>query len=240
MLFSPKKPHCSNKITIDNQDISHVHTTKFLGINIDDKLTWNHHINTITTKASHAIGTIYRIKHQVPQHILKSLYNTLVLPHFSYCNIIWASNYQSRLNSLNITQKWAVRTITHSRRGEHTLPLFYTLKTLKINDINQLQTLLFMHDYYYNNLPPNFKNYFTTNQQIHTHYTRQAHKFHLPLPTSTAEKHQTLYHGAKLWNDLPDSLTKIAKKHLFKKHLKQHYISTYDTSTTYTVPIDNK
>ena len=229
MLFSPKTPHHSNKITIDNQNISQVHTTKFLGITIDDKLTWNHHINSITTRASHAIGTIYRVKHHLPHHTLKSLYNTLVLPHISYCNIIWASNYQSRLTSLNITQKWAIRTITNSRRWAHTLPLFHNLKTLKITDINHLQTALFMHDYFYNNLPANFANYFTTNRQIHAHYTRQAHKFHLPLPKTTAEKHRILYHGAKLWNDLPNTLTDITNKQSFKRQLKQHYISSYAT-----------
>ena len=232
MLFSSKIPHHSHKITIDSHDISQVHTTKFLGITIDDKLTWNHHINTITTKASHAIGTIYRVKDHLPRHILKSLYNTLVLPHLSYCNIIWASNYQSRLASLNITQKWAIRTITNSRRMAHTLPLFHQLNSLKINDINQLQTALFMHDYYYHNLPPNFANYFTTNRQIHAHHTRQAHKFHLPLPTTTAEKHQILYYGAKLWNALPNTLTNIPNKQSFKRQLKKRFISTYDTHTT--------
>ena len=162
MLFSPKLPSHTNKITIDNNNISQVHTTKFLGITIDDKLTWNHHINNVTMKASHATGTIYRVRQHLPYHTLKSLYNTLVLPHLSYCNIIWASNYQSRLTSLNTTQKWAIRTITNSPRGTHTSPLFYLLHTLKITDINQLQTALFMFDFKHNNLPPNFKDYFTT------------------------------------------------------------------------------
>ena len=228
MLFSSKTPNHHNNISIDNNKISQVHTTKFLGITIDDNLTWNHHIDNITTKASHATGTIYRVRHHLPQHILKSLYNTLVLPHFSYCNIIWASNYQTRLTRLNITQKWGIRTITNSSRCTHALPLFHKLNTLTITDINQLQTALFVHDYIHNKLPPNFNDYFTTNKQIHTHNTRQSHKFHLPLPTTTAEMHHILYHGAKLWNELPNHITNIANKLSFKKHLKKHYINTYD------------
>ena len=157
----------------------------------------------------------------------------MVLPHLSYCNIIWASNYQSRLTSLNTTQKWAIRTITNSPRGTHTSPLFYLLHTLKITDINQLQTALFMFDFKHNNLPPNFKDYFTTNHQTHSYNTRQADNFHLPLPKTTAEKHHILYRGAKLWNDLPYTITNLTNKNLFKKHLKLHYISTYDTNNAH-------
>ena len=230
MLFSSKTPSHYNDITIDNNAIAQVHTTKFLGITIDDKLTWNQHINNITTKASHATGTIYRVRHHLPLHTLKTLYNTLVLPHFSYCNIIWASNYHTRITRLNITQKWAIRTITNSPRITHSSPLFHKLNTLTITDINKLQTALFMHDYSHNNLPLNFTDYFQTNKQMHTHNTRQANKFHLPLPTTTAEKHNILYNGAKVWNELPKHITDITNKNTFKNHLKQHYITSYDNS----------
>ena len=98
MLFSSKTPNHQNHISIDNNNISQVHTTKCLGITIDDKLTWNHHIDNITTKASHATGTIYRVRHHLPQRILKSLYNTLVLPHFSYCNIIMGFELSNTTN----------------------------------------------------------------------------------------------------------------------------------------------
>ena len=50
MLFLPTTPSHSNDIKIDNNAIAQVHITKFLGITIDDELTWNHHIINIQAR----------------------------------------------------------------------------------------------------------------------------------------------------------------------------------------------
>ena len=44
-------------------------------------------------------------------------------------------------------------------------------------------------------------------------WTRQANKFHLPLRTTTAEKHKILYNSAKVWNELTNNIT---NKNTFK------------------------
>ena len=85
-------------------------------------------------------------------------------------------NYHTRLTKLYTTQKCAIQTITNSPTPTHSLPHFHKLNTLTITDINHLQTTLFIHDHIYNNLQPNFNDYFKTNNQMHTHYTRQANK----------------------------------------------------------------
>ena len=45
---------------IENERINRVHVTKFLGIFIDDKLNWKHHINTVRSKLSKVAAIIYR------------------------------------------------------------------------------------------------------------------------------------------------------------------------------------
>ena len=86
-----------------NEDvIPRVDCTKFLGVIIDEQLTWKPHIAYIQNKIAKNIGIIFRLSTFMPKHVLRTLYCTLVLPYFSYCNIVWGSTYQSRLKKLCI------------------------------------------------------------------------------------------------------------------------------------------
>ena len=80
----------------------------------------------------------------MPQNSLLMLYNTLILPYIDYCNVIWGNCGHSQLNHVLLLQKKAVRICTGSCYMTHTDPLFYQLKTLKVHDINNLQTAIFM------------------------------------------------------------------------------------------------
>ena len=46
------KYHYDNNVTIDNVEISPCISTKFLGVIIDNKLSFNDHIDTIVTKCN--------------------------------------------------------------------------------------------------------------------------------------------------------------------------------------------
>jgi hypothetical protein len=55
------KPGQDLAINIRGHFISRVQTAKFLGIFIDEKLTFNYHINFICRKASRALGIMYKL-----------------------------------------------------------------------------------------------------------------------------------------------------------------------------------
>jgi hypothetical protein len=75
-------PHCNNDINlrIDNQSISKVEYTKFLGIFIDQNLNWSFHIEHICNKIIKNLSTIYRTKHKLTKTALRHLYNSLIDP----------------------------------------------------------------------------------------------------------------------------------------------------------------
>ena len=61
-------------ISLGNRNISQVRSTKFLGIQIDDKLNYNDHISILSKKLSCTIGTMRRISPLVPPSILKTIF----------------------------------------------------------------------------------------------------------------------------------------------------------------------
>ena len=98
-------------IRIDNEGIFRVDYTKFLGVIIDHKLTWQRHIDYIALKISKALSVLSRLKYKFPKSSLLSLYYSLIYPQINYCIIIWGNASKIHMNKLSILQKRAVRII---------------------------------------------------------------------------------------------------------------------------------
>ena len=131
MIFKDKhnnKADLHFRIEIDDKHIEKVEVTKFLGILIDNNLSWKSHTNNITKIVSKYNGIIRKVRPFLNKDSLHTLYNTLLLPYLSYCTIVWGDRNNSNLDSLFITQKKIIRTCTNSIWLEHTTPLFLSLK----------------------------------------------------------------------------------------------------------------
>ena len=107
MLFGSKAKQLSSSFCIknDNNIIEQVVSTTFLGVVINQSLTWSDHIKTVKQKVNKSIGLIYRVKKNIPLSILRSLYHTLIQPYFEYCNIIWSIHRSTALSKLFICKK---------------------------------------------------------------------------------------------------------------------------------------
>ena len=76
--------HFSKTLSIKGTVIERVDTFNFLGLHISHDLKWKTHIPTISQKLSKITGILHRLKEEHPSLILKSIYNTLMLPHLNY------------------------------------------------------------------------------------------------------------------------------------------------------------
>ena len=107
-------------------------------------MSWKTHINHISLKLSRNIGVLSRLRHCLPSTILVALYNSLIVPHFNYCNVIWGHTFKSYIDKIFLLQKRAIRIITKSDFRSSTDPLFAELNILPIHDLIKLHTLLSM------------------------------------------------------------------------------------------------
>ena len=73
-------------ISVDGCQIRRAKSVKFLGFIVDDTLTWDKHVDYISTKISKNIGIIKHVRTFLPQHSLLTLYGTLIEPYLRYCN----------------------------------------------------------------------------------------------------------------------------------------------------------
>ena len=84
----------------------------------NSQMNWNTHINYIASKISRTVGILYRLKDIYPQSVLLTLYNTLILPHFHYCLLLWGSSIKEN-HPLHLLQKKAVRIIDNGHYSSH-------------------------------------------------------------------------------------------------------------------------
>ena len=114
MIFRPRQKTLpiTRQIIIENNVLEQVDNTKFLGVYIDQHLTWKTHVNFIAAKISKSVGLLYKAKYYLPSKSLLTLYYALVYPYLTYCNLIWASTYVTNLQRIYLLQKRAVRAIS--------------------------------------------------------------------------------------------------------------------------------
>lgn len=217
-------------ITIDNIPIVQVKETKFLGVVINESLSWINHIDTIKQKVTKNIGIIRRIKSNIPMCVLKTLYQTLIQPYFEYCNIVWSIHKSSALNNLMICQKKAIRVITNSKWNAHTKPLFYKTRILPIDKLNDLHVACFMYRSLHNMLPQYFCSMFVTNAEIHSHNTRNKENIHLISHRLDLRKFTIRIHGPNIWNFTPINIRNSPSIHIFKRRYKETLMSTLTSS----------
>ena len=208
-------------LSIGKNELTQVSSTTFLGVLIDERLSWKSHIRHVSNKISKSIGVISKVRYLVHQRCLATLYYSLIYPYLTYCNIIWGATCHTNLEKLFKLQKKFCRIATFSGWTDHSAPLFQQLNILSIYKINKYVTCIFIYKMLYQPVPLQLpcKNFFQFNSQVHNVNTRQANKLHLPKFRTEHCKFSIRYRGAVLWNDcgiVAESISLL----MFKKRLR--------------------
>ena len=218
------------KIAINGTSIERVQNFNFLGLTINENLSWKPHVDKIANKISKYSGLLARLKHFLPPHILKTIYCSIVQSNLNYSLLTWGFD----CNRLIVLQKRMVRIITASKYNAHTEPLFKKLGLLKLEDMMKHNTLKFYYKFKKNKIPSYFKNYQDlTQRQIHGRNTR----FNQLIPTNitrTAIQQKCLRNYlAEVLNSTSVSILDKINTHSyngFSNYAKLKYIENYSNT----------
>ena len=84
---------------------------KYLGMDIIKDLSWNTHINRISTNANRTLGFLKRNNRTKNTAICTAAYQTLVRPQVEYASTIWSPFTQTYVNKIELVQRRAVRLV---------------------------------------------------------------------------------------------------------------------------------
>ena len=134
MIFKSRKKHIhiSDDVKVNNRVIEQIKDIKFLGVILDNHLSWDKHVIFIKNKISKSIGIINKTRKILNKDTLVTLYYSFVYPYLNYAIELWGGTKQFNLNSLHKMQKKIVRLICMAPYRSHTAVLFQDLKIFNI------------------------------------------------------------------------------------------------------------
>ena len=151
MIVINKKINYNFNINFGNKLISRCTQANYLGVIIDEKLTWKYHTQTIKRKLASGCWALYKLRPFVNQSTLRKVYFSLIYYVLQYCISCWGHTSKCYLEPLNVLNRRALRIICNVPWNTHTTPLFHKLNILKLEDLYKLQISRIMHQINSNN-----------------------------------------------------------------------------------------
>merc|ERR1711888_484446 len=170
---------------------------KYLGLTIDENLTWNNHINELCTKLKSLFHVFYNIRDYLSIDNVKTIYYTLIYSRIKYGITLYGQAGSTKLKRVQTLQNQLLKVLLGKKFRFPTDDLLHELKILKLKDITNQEILTFVHNYFSNFSDRITRNSFTT-IKIDVHKTDIAAR---SLKNS----------GAKKWNNLSNDLKCIPK-----------------------------
>ena len=115
-------------LTFNGSTICSIKSHKHLGMILDKKLSFNHHLKEKIAKANKGIGIITRLYTYLPRHTLINIYKAFVRSHLDYGDIIYDNPInESFCNKIESVQYNAALAITRAIRGTSREKLYQEL-----------------------------------------------------------------------------------------------------------------
>ena len=159
-------------IKIRETILTKVSTVKFLGVTLNENLTFKDPVNKVTSNVSKSVGVMRRLHCQLPAHVMIKLYYSLVYSHLTYALLAWGRSESTNDAKIECAHRRACKLLTDYNQKILTFhPIYDYFALLKAFNTN---TLTF-HQY--------FKDKLSFHQPSHMHNTRHRRNsnFNTPL-----------------------------------------------------------
>lgn len=168
-------------ISIGGYAIDRVSVMKYLGVLIDELLKMNQHVDYVTKKVAKKIGFFSRISVKLNFNNRKTLYKSMIAPHFEYCASILYLGNEGDFEQLQNQQNRAMRIILKCKKRNSVSDMLHALQFLNVKQRVKFLTMVFIQKIRYGNLP----NYLSRKMKYvgeSQHYNlRNNNDFRLPL-----------------------------------------------------------
>ena len=202
-----------------NVDIKKCHT--YLGVAIDNTMSWSSHIQTVSNRATKVLNFIKRNLNNCPSDTKRTAYLTLVRPIMEYAAPVWDPYYNTDIYKLEKVQRRAARWILSDYSRNSVTSLLSSLSIPTLQQRHQSSRLTLFYKIINNTLPISIPSHYQRTQFC----TRQHHPNHFILPQATLNTYKYSYYPrtVKDWNELPINIIESRNLDEFIYVLNLHY-----------------
>ena len=215
-------------LRIGGETIRRVEGVRFLGVWVDEGITWKGHIEKVRVKVGQLLGVLGRAPAVLGRRSLQMLYNALVLPHLQYCLMVWGDfhgNHNRQVGDRLLKLQKSLAGLIMGKRGRcHSDPIFAELGMLKIDDLYRQQMRIHAWKFWNGRLPESQANALNKVSDTHGYSTRSArHGI-----SSKAQDHKSIgYRVPREWESLSQKNREVKSLSGFKKNSKMDFIAKY-------------
>lgn len=214
-------------LLVNNQKIAEVKTTKYLGVIIDDNLTFKENAIQTIKKVASKINVISRLGNSVTPYTKCTIYKSITAPHYDYCSTVMINYTQNHIDILQKLQNRAMRIILGVNKYTRIDLMLDTLGWMSIRQRLKYNTLVLVHKMINKLTPMYLQKHIKRNGEMNNYYTRNGSMLKINYTrTHTAEKTIT-YKGFQWYNELPYAIRSEKTLERFKSSVKV-YIKSCD------------
>ena len=211
-----KKPTIN--LELNGTAVEEKEVTKYLGVFIDNKLSWKSHIEHVRTKLARGNGMISKIRYYVNDQCLLNLFYSFIQSHINYNLLNWSSTCTSFLKPIELKLKAAIRLVSFGGRYEHTGPLFLKNRILPLAEMIKYRRGSFLWGVCGGYVREPLSDIFVCNNY-------NPLRFNLSNPSCSSDKNKVVYSCVKYWNSIPSSIRGASTLNSFNEKHKNHLLS---------------
>lgn len=220
MVVTTRRSESNCTISVDGELVERVNAIKYLGVMLDEKLSFAEHVDYTIRKAARKLGVLCRINRYLSLDNKIMVYKTLIAPHFDYCaSILFLATNQQR-KRMQIVQSKAMRMILRCDRLTPRILMLDSLQWMSIRQRVEYSTLVFIFKVVNGLAPQYLTKTVQCGRDVHRHFTRQAGDIRLLNFKKSCTQNSLFYRGYNLFNMLPESTRATTNLREFKKLCK--------------------
>ena len=220
-------PASLNSVTFGRNTIERVKYTRYLGLQLDDKIEWNEHHEILKAKLKKTLQAFKIVKNYLTTEQKRVMYYAYFFSRLQYGIELFGHTTKGHMKELQVLQNKAIKVLYKKEFRTPTKQLHKDCKILLVKDIQNLNILKFVYKQRKGDAPEAFNNYFTENNTLHQHNTRIANNLHPTKPKTSYGKKSIKHHGAILWNSINMKMRQIETLKCFAKNMKEKLLEGY-------------
>ena len=201
---------------------------KYLGVYIDDVLSFKRHVHYVCKTVSRNLGIMRKLKHFFPPFVMRLLYYSLIHPYILYCSSVWLGTFPSIARPIRVLQNNAVRLLDGLQPRDSVRNVYERVKILPASGLRELYTLLFIFRIQRGINLPCFDSLANLRSSVHDYDTRSSVEINIPLVVSARSMFSLLHRGIRSWNHLDQNIKNIGDISSFKIVIKGMLFSKYE------------
>lgn len=188
----------SPKIEMNGEVIEHVNNIKYLGVHIDEKLSFECHYEKLKAKLMSRVGLLRRLSSKMTNESRIVFLKSIILPHYDYCSSILMMLGRGKLDSIQTCINKAMRAALRLPYGTRATGMRETLKILKVQERLKLNAIKLINKTLMRGLPLSLFSKFKRRNELRPRELRND--MELSLPPWKSQRGSIFYEGVKLYN----------------------------------------